>query len=133
MAAEPPEHAFQYTLLRVVPSLPRGEALNVGVVLYCRRLGFLEARTLLDRDRLRALDPELDLDQLDRHLRGVERIAAGDPVGGAIAALDRSERFGWLSAPASSLVQPSPVHTGLCADAEATLERLFAELVAPPG
>jgi hypothetical protein len=133
MAAEPPEHAFQYALLRAMPSLPRGEALNVAVVLYCRRLGFLAARTLLDRERLRALDPELDLDQLGRHLQGIERVAAGDPRGGAIAALDQSERFGWLSAPASSLVQPSPVHTGLCADAEETLERLFAELVAPPG
>ncbi|HEY6780864.1 MAG TPA: DUF3037 domain-containing protein [Thermoleophilaceae bacterium] len=131
MAAEP-EHAFQYTLLRVVPSLPRGEALNVGVVLYCRRLGFLAARTQLDRERLHALDPELDLEQLARHLQGVERVAAGDPAAGAIAALDRSERFGSLSAPASSLIQPSPVHTGLCADAEETLERLFAELVASP-
>jgi Protein of unknown function (DUF3037) len=127
-----PEHAFQYALLRVVPSLPRGEALNVGVVLYCRRLGFLGARTQLDRERLNALDPQLDLDELARHLGGVERVAAGDPQAGPIAALDQSERFGWLSAPASSLVQPSAVHTGLCADAQQTLERLFAELVAPP-
>ncbi len=126
------EHAFQYALLRVVPSLPRGEALNVGVVLYCRRLGFLGARTALDRERLRALDPQLDLDELARHLQGVERIAAGDADAGPIAALDQSERFGWLSAPASSLVQPSAVHTGLCADAGQTLERLYAELVAPP-
>ncbi len=127
-----PEHAFQYALLRVVPSLPRGEALNVGVVLYCRRLGFLGARTSLDRERLRALDPQLDLDDLARHLDGVERVAAGDSDAGPIAALDQSERFGWLSAPASSLVQPSAVHTGLCADAQQTLEHLFAQLVAPP-
>lgn len=126
------QEVFQYALLRVVPSLPRGEALNVGVVLHSRRCRFLAARTLVDRARLRALDPGLDLDALERHLHAVERIAAGDPAAGAVAQMDRSDRFGWLTAPSSALLQPSPVHTGLCADAEATLDRLFAELVALP-
>lgn len=124
-----PEHAFQYALLRVVPSLQRGEALNVGVVLYCRRLSFLRAHTRVDRERLSVFDPELELDGLTRHLQGVERVAAGEPTGGAIAGLDQSERFGWLVAPSSDLVQPSPVHTGLCADAGATLDRLTSDLV----
>jgi len=128
----PGQEVFQYAILRVVPSLPRGEMLNVGVVLHARRFRFLAARTLVDRDRLRALDPALDLDALERHLHGVERIAAGDPEAGAVAAMDRSDRFGWLTAPSSALVQPSPVHTGLCADPEATVDRLFAELVALP-
>ncbi|MBB4662542.1 DUF3037 domain-containing protein [Conexibacter arvalis] len=126
------QEVFQYAILRVVPSLPRGEALNVGVVLHSRRLRFLAARTLVDRDRLRALDPALDLDALERHLHAVERIAAGDAEAGAVARMDRSDRFGWLTAPSSALIQPSAVHTGLCTDAEATIDRLFAELVALP-
>lgn len=127
-----PQEVFQYAILRVVPSLPRGEALNVGVVLHARRFRFLAARTLVDRERLRALDPALDLDALERHLQAVERIAAGDPEAGPVARMDRSDRFGWLTAPSSALLQPSPVHTGLCADPEATIARLFAELVAQP-
>lgn len=127
-----PHEVFQYAILRVVPSLPRGEALNVGVVLHSRRFRFLAARTLVDRERLRALDPALDLDALERHLQAVERIAAGEPEAGPVARMDRSDRFGWLTAPSSALLQPSPVHTGLCADPEATIDRLFAELVAQP-
>lgn len=123
---------FQYALLRAVPSLPRGEALNVGIVLHCRRRRFLGARTRVDGARLHALDPRIDLDALARHLAGIEAIAAGDPAAGALARLDRSERFGWLVAPASGLVQPSPVHTGLCDDPAATLDRLARELVDPP-
>ena len=127
------EHPFQYAILRVVPSLPRGESLNVGVVLHCRRHAFLGARTHLDAERLRALDPELDVDELRRYLDGVERVAAGDPEAGAMAAMDRSERFGWLVAPASGLLQPSEVHTGLTADPAATLEHLSRALVQSPG
>jgi hypothetical protein len=126
------QEVFQYAILRVVPSLPRGEGLNVGVVLHSRRFRFLAARTLVDRERLRALDPALDLDALERHLQAVERIAAGDPEAGPVARMDRSDRFGWLTAPSSALLQPSPVHTGLCGDPEATIDRLFAELVAQP-
>lgn len=130
---ETPQEVFQYAILRVVPSLPRGEALNVGVVVHSRRHRFLGARTQVDRARLQAVDPGLDLDALARHLRAVERIAAGDPQAGAVARMDRSDRFGWLTAPSSALVQPSPVHTGLCGDGQRTLDRLFDELVAAPG
>jgi hypothetical protein len=123
------EHPFQYAILRVVPSLPRGEALNVGVILHCRQREFLAVRTHLDRERLRVLDPELDLDELERYLDGLQRVAEGDPTAGPMAALDRSERFGWLVAPASGLVQPSDVHTGLSADPGATLDGLATDLV----
>jgi hypothetical protein len=123
------EQPFQYAILRVVPSLSRGEALNVGVVLHCRQRSFLAARTHIDRDRLLALDPGLDIDGLARHLAGIERIAAGDPLGGTLSQLDRSERFGWLVAPSSDLLQPSPVHTGLTTNPEATLSHLAADLV----
>ena len=125
--------AFQYALLRAVPSLPRGEALNVGVVLYSPRHRFLEARTTLDPGRLSLLDPDLDLDAVRAHLELIEQVGAGNPTAGPIAGLDRSERFGWITSPSSTAIQPSPVHTGLCDDPAAMLDRLFASLVAPPG
>ncbi len=122
--------AFQYAIWRVVPSVERGEALNVGVVVFCRRRRFLEARTLLDEERLAALFPDLDVAAVRRHLDGLVRVAAGDPAGGAVARLDQSERFGWLTAASSTTVQPSPIHTGLCDDPQAVLDRLFERLVA---
>jgi Protein of unknown function (DUF3037) len=129
----PDAEAFQYALLRMVPSLPRGEALNVGVVLYSPRGRFLEARTTLDPDRLRVLDPDLDLDAVRDHLALIEQVAAGEPTAGPIASLDRSERFGWITSPSSTAIQPSPVHTGLCDDPAAMLEHLYGSLVAAPG
>lgn len=129
----PDAEAFQYALLRVVPSLPRGEALNVGVVLYSPRHRFLEARTTIDPERLRLLDPDLDLDAVRAHLALIEQVAAGEPSAGPIAGLDRSERFGWITSPSSTAIQPSPVHTGLCDDPAAMLDHLFESLVATPG
>lgn len=120
---------FQYAVLQVVPSIERGERLNVGVVVHSRRLRFLEVAVHLDADRLGVLAPELDLDALRAHLDGLARVAAGDPAAGAVAALDRSERFHWLVAPSSTIVQAGPVHTGLCDDAEAVVARLLRELV----
>jgi Protein of unknown function (DUF3037) len=121
---------FQYAVLRVVPDLERGEALNAGVVLFSRRHGFLAARTRLDRKRLAVLAPDADADAIQERLDQLERAARADPAAGSIAALDASERFGWLTAPASTVVQPSAVHTGLCDDPAAMLERLFERLVA---
>jgi len=124
------DDAFQYAIWRVVPSVERGEAVNVGVVLFCRRRQFLGARILIDDDRLHALSPDLDVGALARHLEGMVRVAEGDPAGGAVAHLPQSERFGWLTATSSTIVQPSAIHTGLCADPPATLDRLFTRLVA---
>jgi hypothetical protein len=129
----PDAESFQYALLRAVPSLPRGEALNVGVVLYSPRHGFLEARTTIDPERLRLLDPDIDLDAVRAHLTQIEHVAAGQPSAGPIAGLDKSDRFGWITSPSSTAIQPSPVHTGLCDDPAAMLEHLFASLVAAPG
>jgi Protein of unknown function (DUF3037) len=126
----PGGEAFAYALLRVVPHLERGEAVNAGVVLYCRRRDFLAIRSAVAVARLRALDPDVDLDAVAVHLGALERIAAGDPTAGAIALQPPSERFHWLVAPASTMIQPSEVHTGVCEDPEATLGRLFAQLVA---
>jgi hypothetical protein len=122
--------AFQYAILRVVPRVERGEAVNAGVVLFCRQRRFLAARVGLDVERLRALAPDADPAPLVAHLEAMARIAAGDPDAGPIAALDASERFGWLVAPSSTMIQPSPVHTGLAEDPAAALDRLFERLVA---
>jgi hypothetical protein len=120
---------FQYAALRIVPRVERGEAVNAGVVLFCRPLRFLGARTQLDEALLRALTPDCDPGAVATLLRSLERIAAGDPEGGPIAQLPASERFHWLVAPASTIVQPGPVHTGLTSDPAAELARLFARLV----
>jgi Protein of unknown function (DUF3037) len=131
VAADPAPDQFAYAILRVVPRVERGEQLNAGVVLFCRRRRFLAARVELDERRLAALAPGLDPAVVRRHLDALAAIAAGDPSGGAVAALEPSERFGWLVAPSSTMVQPSPVHTGVCDDPQTMLDRLFDELVAP--
>ena len=121
--------SFSYAVFRVVPRVERGEAVNAGVVVFCRPLKYLAARTEVDETRLRALWPDVDVELVRSHLRAIERIAAGDPAAGPIAQLDVTERFHWLVAPSSTIIQPSPVHTGLCGDPDDELEKLFASLV----
>ncbi len=125
----PASEAYQYALWRLVPDLERGETLNAGVLLYSRRHGFLEARVSVDAARLAALAPELDPRAVTDHLEGLASIAAGSSTTAELARAPQSERFHWLVAPASTLVQPGPVHTGLCSDPAALLDRLFARLV----
>jgi hypothetical protein len=125
---------FSYAVLRVVPRVDRGERLNAGVVVFCRPLRYLAARTFLDEHRLAALWPDLDPAAVRPHLTAIERVAAGDPGAGPIAALDETARFHWLVSPSSTIIQPSHVHTGLCAKPAEQLDRLFASLVLlPPG
>jgi hypothetical protein len=120
---------FAYAVLRVVPRVERGERLNVGVALFCRRDDFLELRTHLDAERLAALAPGLDPEPVRARLRELRRVVGGDSAGGALAALEPSERFGWLVAPSSTIIQPSEVHTGMTDDPRATLDRLVDALV----
>ena len=124
-----PRSPYQYAIIRVVPRVERGERLNVGVVLLCRPQRFLGARVALDEDRLRAIAPDLDPATVRPHLDAIERIAAGDPAAGPIARLGIGERFHWLVSPASTIIQPSEVHTGLSDDARQELDRLAAALV----
>ncbi len=131
----PRDAAFDYAIIRVVPRVERGECLNVGVALLCRQKRFLGLQIALDVDRLRALCPALtdaQLDLLRAELDGLQRVSEGAPDAGPIARLSQAERFHWLVSPGSSMIQPSPVHSGLCADPAATLERLMRELVYPP-
>lgn len=127
MAAE----TFQYLVLQVVPRAERDERLNAGVVLFSRRHRFLRARTRLDCERLAALDPTADGAAIGVHLDALVAVAAGEGEG-RIAAMEPSERFHWLAAPSSTVVRPSAVHTGLCEDPQATLDKLFDRLVAAP-
>lgn len=127
----PPPVWYSYAVVRVVPRVERGECLNVGVVLFARTARFLAARATLDHARLRAFAPALDV-AVERHLAAFVAVAGGDPAGGPIARLSQSERFHWLTAPRSGVIQPSPVHVGRCDDPRATLDGLFAALVLPP-
>lgn len=122
---------FAYAVLRVVPRIERGERFNAGVVVFCRQRGFLGAKVELDDRRLAALAPDTSANDVRAHLEALVNVAAGDADAGAIAALPASERFGWLVAPSSTVIQPSEVHTGLTDDPVATLDALFRELVEP--
>jgi Protein of unknown function (DUF3037) len=130
--AKPASKPFAYAVLRVVPRLERGERLNAGVVLFCRQHDFLGMRAEIDAARLAALAPGLDPAPVRSRLAALCGVAGGDPSGGALARMAPSERFGWLVAPSSTIIQPSEVHTGLTDDPAATLERLFATLVTDP-
>ena len=120
---------YNYAVLRVVPHVEREEFVNVGVILFARTLNYLDVRVELDEARLLALTPGLELAQLKEHLKTFEAIASGDPEGGPIAVLSQSERFHWLTAPRSTILQTSPVHVGRCDDPTAALEKLVRELV----
>jgi hypothetical protein len=125
-----PEAAFSYALLRLVPSIERGESMNVGVVLFSRQHDYLDLRVRVDEERLAALGPDCDADDILQRLAALHIVASGDEEGGPLAALPASERFGWLTAPSSTMIQPSEVHTGMTADPDATLDHLFRTLVA---
>jgi hypothetical protein len=123
------DQPFQYAIIRVVPRVERGECLNAGVVLLCRPRRFLAARVGLDITRLEALAPGIDPATIEEHLAAIERVAAGDAEAGPIARLGQGERFHWLVAPSSTMIQPSEVHTGLSDDPAAELIHLFERLV----
>ena len=123
---------YSYAIVRVVPRVERGEAINVGAILFSRPRRFLAARVELDRERLRAFAPWVDAALIGRHLAAFVAIAAGEPDGGPLAALPQSERFHWLVAPRSTMIQTTPVHIGRCADPAAALDDLLATFVRPP-
>ena len=124
---------FEYAILRVVPRVERGECINAGVVLYSQDEKFLDARIHLAPGRLLALDPTADLEAVQAHLEAVHPVCAGSDEAGAVGRMPKRERFGWLVAPRSTVVQPSTVHTGLTDDPAAELEHLLRSMVLPPG
>jgi hypothetical protein len=120
---------FDYAVVRVVPRVERGEQINAGVIVSCATRDYLAAAIALDPQRLRALDPRADVAEIEAALATIPLVAAGDPRGGPIAALPRGERFHWLVATRSAVIQTSPVHTGLTDDPAAALHALVAKLV----
>jgi len=121
--------AYFYTVLRVVPRVDRGERFNAGVVLFARSRRYLGMRWALDPWKLAALSAATDPDFVESQLAAMAAVACGAADGGPMAGMDLAERFHWLASPSSTMIQPSPVHTGVTTDPEATLERLFRELV----
>ncbi len=129
----PERSSFDAAILRVVPRVEREEFVNVGVVLFCQARGFLEARVELDPPRLEALAPGLvDLREIEQHLEHILRVCAGDPAAGPLSQLSPLERFHWLVAPRSTVIQVSPVHSGFCADPVAALDHLMETMVKLP-
>ena len=123
------DHAYDYAIVRVVPRVERGEMINAGVILSCPDLDFLEARVELDDARLRALDETLDLEAIRAHLAIIPLVCRGGPEAGPIGSLPQRSRFHWLVSPRSTIIQPSPVHTGRTSDPARCLERLLDTMV----
>ncbi len=126
---EPRRSPYLYAIVRVVPHVERGETINAGVVLLCRSRRFLGAQIALDEARLAAIAPDCDPEAVRPHLEAIEAIARGDEGAGPMAKLTIAERFHWLVAPSSTIIQPSAVHTGLTDDPAAELAHLIQTLV----
>src|SRR6185295_17208214 len=124
--------SFDYAVIRVVPRVEREEFVNAGVLLFCLERDFLQARVEVDEPRLRALWPEIDVELVRQHLEAIPRICAGSPDAGPIARLSLRERFHWLVSPRSTVIQVSPVHSGLCESPERALDELFRRMVLIP-
>lgn len=127
-----PAHTYDYAIIRVVPKVERAEFVNAGAILSCPALDFLDARIDLDAQRVAALDPGIDLALVRRRLDAIPIICRGGDRAGAIGRLSQRERFHWLVAPRSTIIQTSPVHTGRCRDPAAALERLLDTMVRTP-
>jgi DUF3037 family protein len=125
----PDQFRYDYAVIRVVPKVEREEFINVGVILSCPQRSFLEAEIELNESRLLVLDPSLDLEMVKTHLATIPKICRGGDDAGPIGQLSQRERFYWLVAPRSTIIQTSPVHTGRCADPAAALRHLIATMV----
>ena len=123
------EQTYDYAIIRVVPRVERGEAINVGVILSCPALDFLDARIELDPSRLLAIDPSADVEATRAHLEMIPRVCRGGPDAGPIGEMPQRSRFHWLVSPRSTIIQLSPVHTGRTNDPEKALERLLETMV----
>jgi len=128
----PNNSTYDYAVIRVVPRVDREEFANVGVILSCPSIHFLDARVELDEHRVLSLDPSLDLDSIRAHLATIPAICAGGADAGPIGLLSQRERFHWLVAPRSTIIQTSPVHSGSCHDPATALEHLLETMVRPP-
>jgi Protein of unknown function (DUF3037) len=122
-------HSFDYAVVRVVPRVERGEFLNAGVIVFSSTAAFLEAKIELDRERLNALAPTIDAEAVESYLESIPKVCAGGGEAGSIGLLPQRARFHWLVAPRSTIIQMSPVHSGVHHDPKVALESLFTKLV----
>lgn len=122
-------NSYDYALIRLVPSVERGECINIGVILYCPTRRFLGMRLHLDTARALALAPDLDLDSVQQQLDTLMSICEGRPEAGQLGAMSQSERFHWLTSPRSTIIQVSPVHEGISDDPQVALDHLFKTMV----
>ena len=125
----PEKYLFEYAVIRIVPKVEREEFVNVGIILYCRDLKFLQTIYTLSEERLKALAPDTDLHEIKAYLDAFEKISRGARDGGPIAQLDIASRFRWLTAQRSTVLQTSRVHPGFCANPQQALVRLHEQLV----
>lgn len=123
------KHLFEYSVIRLVPRVDRGECVNLGVILYCRDLKFLDVKYHLDDQRIKALFPEIDLVEIEQNLKSFQKISHGNKESGVLANQDLPSRFRWLTAKRSTILQPSEVHPGYCNDAQKMLDHLFDKMV----
>ncbi len=126
------KHAFDYAVVRVVPRVERGEFVNAGVILFCSSAAYLDCRIELDHERLKALAPAIDSSIVDAYLDAIPKICAGGGDAGSIGELPQRARFHWIVAPRSTIIQTSPVHSGVHHDLDAALAHLFEKLVRRP-
>lgn len=124
--------SYDYAIIRIVPHVERGECINVGVILYCQTRRFLDVLISLDTNRLTALAPDIDIDEVQRQLAIIQSISKGGKEAGPIGEMSLSERFHWLVSPRSTIIQTSPVHSGLSTDPKSALHHLLEVMVLPP-
>ena len=129
----PTHSSYDYAIVRVVPRVEREEFINAGVIVSCQKLDFLDARIELDEQRLLVLDPGVDIDSVRTNLGSIPLICAGGPAAGPIGRLSPRERFHWLVAPRSTIIQMSSVHTGRASEPAQALEHLLKTMVRAPG
>ncbi len=123
------KHLYEYAVIRIVPQVEREEFFNVGVIVYCKKPRFIDMKYQLDLKKLAAFCPELDIAQVEKNLDAFKAISCGEKNAGPIAQLENAERFRWLTATRSSVIQTSKTHPGFSEDLEVTLQKLFEDLV----
>lgn len=120
---------FEYAIIRVVPRVEREEFVNVGVILFCKKKGFLKVLYTINEHKIKALYEKIDLEEFKAHLKAFNEIALGSENSGSIGKLETAERFRWLTATRSTILQTSKVHPGICEDLENTMEKIYTEQV----
>ena len=125
----PDKHIYEYAIIRLVPKVERGEFLNVGIILFSKQLSYLGIKYHIDKSRFKAFSDEIDVEEINKYLKAWEAVCHGSPSGGSIGKLEIQVRFRWLTANRSTIIQSSPVHSGLCDNMDDLLKKLYVKYV----